>query len=295
MPLVTVIVPFFNEARFIRETVESVLAQQQQPVELLLVDDGSSDESTAIARGYAERFLGRVRSLEHPGHANRGRSATRNRGLAEARGELVTFLDADDVWLPGKLEAQVAILDGHPEAGFVCGPTEWWWSWAGEGAAEADRVQDLGLPLDRVAEPPTLLRNYLRNEWAVLHDLVVRRALVERVGGWEDRFPGMFDDQAFHAKLSLASPGFVSAACTTRYRQHPASCTAQAHALGEHRAARRAFLEWLDGYLAEHASWGSPVRRDVRSELLRLRHPAAARVVGAGCGVGRRIRTALHP
>ncbi len=194
MPLVSVIVPFLNEARFIRESIDSVLAQSHEDLELLLVDDGSSDDSTAIAQDYAERLPHRVRYLEHPGHDNRGRSASRNLGVAEARGTYIAFLDADDVWLPQKLSDQVSLLDEHPRAGFVCAPAEWWWSWAGLGT-RADELQDLGVPVDGLVEPPALLRSYLRNEWASLCDVIVRRTVLDRIGGWEDCFRGMFDDQ----------------------------------------------------------------------------------------------------
>jgi glycosyltransferase involved in cell wall biosynthesis len=86
-PRVSVIAIFFNEERFLAEAVESVLAQDFADRELLLVDDGSSDAITRIAQDYALRHPGKVRYLEHAGHANRGMSATRNLGLSQARGE----------------------------------------------------------------------------------------------------------------------------------------------------------------------------------------------------------------
>src|ERR1043165_10106697 len=107
-PAVTAITIFLNEEKFLVEAVESVLAQSSQDWELLLVDDGSSDGSTEIARSYAERHPDRIRRLEHPGHANRGMSASRNLGVSQARGRYVGFLDADDVWLPGQLAEQCA-------------------------------------------------------------------------------------------------------------------------------------------------------------------------------------------
>src|SRR3712207_4093497 len=120
-PSVSVITIFLDEERFIEEAIESVLAQRYDNWELLLVDDGSTDGSTQIALRYAERYPEKVRYLEHPGHENRGRSATRNVGTSYARGEHIGFLDADDVWLPHKLQQQVEILNSHPEAGMVYG------------------------------------------------------------------------------------------------------------------------------------------------------------------------------
>src|SRR5437773_8185120 len=94
-PAVSVVVIFKDAGGFLAEAIASVLAQTFRDWELLLVDDGSTDTSSATARREAELDAGRVRYLDHPGHANRGMSATRNLGLAHARGEFVAFLDAD--------------------------------------------------------------------------------------------------------------------------------------------------------------------------------------------------------
>ena len=111
---VSCIVIFLNEERFLAEAIDSVLAQTHESWELLLVDDGSTDGSAAIAREFAERHPDRVRYLRHPGRANLGMSAARNLGLAHARGRYVGFLDADDAWLPGQAAEQVEILDSRP-------------------------------------------------------------------------------------------------------------------------------------------------------------------------------------
>src|SRR5262249_14256541 len=118
-PLVSVITIFLNEERFLEDAIRSVFAQTYDSWELLLVDDGSTDRSSALARGWAERHPGRVRYLEHPGHENLGMSATRNLGIREARGELIALLDGDDVYAAGKLATQVAQLEAHPEAAMV--------------------------------------------------------------------------------------------------------------------------------------------------------------------------------
>ena len=138
-PLVSVISIFFNAAEFLAEAIESVLAQTYPHWELVLVDDGSSDGSAEIARRYADSDPGRIRYVEHPGHENRGISAARNLGVREALGEYVAFLDADDVYLPQKLERQAQLLAAHPEAAMVYGATLHWHGWTGrpEGRAGA--------------------------------------------------------------------------------------------------------------------------------------------------------------
>jgi glycosyltransferase involved in cell wall biosynthesis len=107
---VSVVLPVFNGELFLREAIESVLAQTWSPVELLVVDDGSTDRTAEIAQGYELSYLHQE---------NGGVAAARNRGVDEARGELLSFVDHDDVWLPQKLERQVAALEADPAAG-IC-------------------------------------------------------------------------------------------------------------------------------------------------------------------------------
>src|SRR5215510_12099685 len=157
-PLVSAIIIFLNEEKFLQEAIESVFAQTYDQWELLLVDDGSTDASTAIARRYAEQYPEKVRYLEHVGHQNRGMSAARNLGVRNAKGEYIAFLDADDVWLPLKLEQQVAILNSQPEAAMVYGNTLYWYSWTKNPEdLKRDRIPKLGVPPNTLVKPPELL------------------------------------------------------------------------------------------------------------------------------------------
>src|SRR6266545_8317921 len=96
-PLVSTVMIFLDAEPFLEEAIDSVFVQTYRHWELLLVDDGSTDGSSDIAKRYAREHPGRVRYLEHPGHENRGTSASRNLGVRHSRGELVALLDADDV------------------------------------------------------------------------------------------------------------------------------------------------------------------------------------------------------
>ena len=106
-PLVSVLMPAFNAGRYLAESVESVRGQTFEDWELVVVDDGSSDDTGEIARRCAAADA-RVRYVRRP---NGGQAAARNTGLGEARAPLVAFLDADDLWLPGKLAAQLAVME----------------------------------------------------------------------------------------------------------------------------------------------------------------------------------------
>jgi glycosyltransferase involved in cell wall biosynthesis len=164
-PLVSGITIFFNTEKYIEEAIASVFAQTYDNWELLLVDDGSTDGSTAIAKRYAQQYPEKVRYLEHEGHQNRGMSATRNLGIRNAKGEYIAFLDADDVWLPQKLEQQLAIMDSQPEAKVVFGPTQYWYSWTGNPQdTQRNAIRELWLPSNQLFQPPTLLALFLKRK-----------------------------------------------------------------------------------------------------------------------------------
>ncbi len=129
-PLVSVLTAFFNAEEFLQEAIESVLAQSYENWELLLIDDGSQDNSTAIARNFAVKHPEKIFYIEHDHHQNRGAAASRNVGLRIARGEYIAILDSDDVWLPHKLDRQVAILQAEPRATMVYGVSLYWHSWS---------------------------------------------------------------------------------------------------------------------------------------------------------------------
>jgi glycosyltransferase involved in cell wall biosynthesis len=118
---VTVWVPSYNHAPYLPAAIESVLGQTFADVELVIVDDGSSDGSLAIAERYAAAHPDRIRLLTHPGHANRGVSESANLAIASTSRPLLTGLASDDVLYRDAVERQVAFLDRHPEAGCVYG------------------------------------------------------------------------------------------------------------------------------------------------------------------------------
>ncbi|WP_144427427.1 glycosyltransferase family 2 protein [Nostoc piscinale] len=173
-PLVSCIVIFFNAGeKFFIEAIESVFAQTYDNWELLLVDDGSTDGSSVIALQYAEKYLEKVRYLQHEHHQNRGMSATRNLGIRNAKGEYIAFLDADDVWLPQKLEQQLAIMESNPQAKVVFGSTQFWYSWTGNPKdSKRDRIRELGIPSNGLFHPPKLLVLLLQKK-KLIHLLLV--------------------------------------------------------------------------------------------------------------------------
>jgi glycosyltransferase involved in cell wall biosynthesis len=152
--LVSVIIIFYNEENYIGAAIKSVLNQTYDNWELLLVDDGSHDESSSIAMGYARDDPDHIAYHHHSRRENRGMSASRNLGLREAKGGFIAFLDADDVWESDKLKQQMAVFAAHSEVDVICGATLYWYSWTGRLAdVDRDYILPIGAPQDQTAHP----------------------------------------------------------------------------------------------------------------------------------------------
>jgi glycosyltransferase involved in cell wall biosynthesis len=293
-PEVSVVIIFKDADEFLEEAIESVGLQTLRNWELLLVDDGSTDNSTSIAIRHVEQDGERLRYLEHPEHANLGMSAARNLGVSRARGEFVAFLDADDVLVPAALEEQVALLRANPQAGMVYGPLEYWYGWTGEpGDAARDFVYPVGVPTGRLYEPPTLISLFIQDIAFAPSGMLLRRALIEQVGGYEDSFRDLYEDQVFAAKICRTTPVYISGRCWYRYRQHPKACCQTAQREGRLDSSREPFLHWLLAYLEQEGLAGGDAWRLARLELDR-RHLGSRVRLAAKRRLGvRRLATLL--
>jgi hypothetical protein len=146
-----------------------------------------------------------------------------------------------------------------------------------------------------------MLLSYLRDEAANPTDTMIRRKAAEAVGGWEETFRGMHDDQAFYAKLCLSYNVFVSSTCSYRYRKHPASVCQVAVASGQHSAARQRFLNWLRRYLSRRRIQDQEVRSVLQNERRQVwhgRHPVLSGVhrnVFGARGIPRRVGRLIIP
>ena len=160
-PLVTVVVAAYNGEKFLRETLESVFAQDFDSYEVVFVDDGSQDGTAEIAKSFPVRYLHQE---------NGGLPAARNAGLALARGELIAFLDDDDLLPPSKLRVQAAYLLDHPETGCVLGRQEW--------------IVEEGV------EPPPMPRDPIFGEVGGIQlvTAMVRRRVLEELGGFDESY-----------------------------------------------------------------------------------------------------------
>ena len=245
-PLVSAIIIFHNAGAFLREAIDSVFAQTRGSWELLLVDDGSDDGSEMMAREVAGAYPDRVRYISHQDRENRGVGAARNLGIAHASGEFIAFLDADDIWLPEKLDEQITLFALHPQVGMVYGRTLIWHSWTGRlEDRDRDHFYDLGVPPESVVQPPRLFLQLVENraQTPTTCSAMVRADLARAVGGFDESFRSMYEDQEFFARIALQSSVYVSGACWAKYRQHPASVTAAPESRITYLRNRRPLVE----------------------------------------------------
>ena len=291
MPLVTAVMIFLDGEKYIAEAIDSIVEQTYENWELILVDDGSTDGATAIARDYAARVPDRIRYIEHPNHENRGMSASRNAGVAAGSGEYVSFLDADDIWLPERLERFVEVAEEFPRAGMIYGPTLYWYSWAearGEPPPVPGQTDFPGDPMlddEVVLEAPSVLRQFLVTRGGCLPgicSLLIRRDSYERTGGFEPAFRGLYEDQVFLSKMAATEPVVVIADVLDHYRQHSESCCYRSMARGEYdmeglHPARGRYLAWLRLYLRSAGVRDAVIDRQVARQLLPHRVPFLAR------------------
>lgn len=270
-PAVSVITAFLNEEQYLAEAIESVIGQQFSDWELILVDDGSTDDSTRIARTYAAQYPGKIFYTEHEGHVNKSTAASRNLGIQQARGELVAFLDADDVWMPYKLLDQVSLMQAYPEAAMTVEASNFWNSWQNNG--QADIVVQVGTTRNRVFDAPELAeRLYPLVPVAAPcpSSVMVRRKALIKHGGFEAGFTGkyqLYEDQAFLIKFYLNERVYISSLCNNKYRQRAGSCVQRVTQEGNYHVVRKYFLDWLQQYMDHQGIKHANVRRLLRQAL----------------------------
>jgi glycosyltransferase involved in cell wall biosynthesis len=274
-PLVSIVLCYYNEQQFLSEAVRSVIAQHYMNWELILVDDGSSDKSPAVAKEFALADPQRIRCIHHPGHCNEGLSASRNLGISIAQGEYVAFLDADDVWDPEKLTYQITILRRHPDVTVVLESSLYWNSW--NDSSKADVFIPVGASEGIYSPPELMLALYPLGAGAAPcpSGMIVHASVLKRFC-FEDSFKGiyqMYEDQAFLCKLYLKENVFVSAACHNKYRQRPSSLVSSVNEAGKYHTVRKYYLQWFSAYLKENRVGNGSVKALLRKASLPYTKP----------------------
>jgi glycosyltransferase involved in cell wall biosynthesis len=255
MPQVSVVIPSYNAARFLPLAIESILTQSVPPHEVIIVDDGSTDDTSAVL---AALDAASVRVIHQP---NRGPAAARNTGIAAATGDLVALLDADDIALPQRLAIQIAALGKDPDLALVSSGYEW--------IDEAG--QQLPWPYHSWRHYPDLnqLRTWLFDCPIVPSATMLRRSAWSSVGGFSEHLIGP-EDWEFWMRLALSGQRMAwNPEVLCHYRRVSASVSGSAYRMAEHS------IMALEGIVARPDFPANLV--PVAAQALALRHADAAK------------------
>ncbi len=218
-PKVSVVVPCYNNTLFVRQSVESVLSQDYPNIEVIVVDDGSTDDSIAKLAIFGNR----IRVIQQP---NQGPAAARNRGIRHATGEFIAFNDSDDLWLPGKVSAQVSYLLRHPEfiACFCSFEV-----WDGKSALPEAAVGHQSSAISIIPEATGWLYLKLLKE-SVIHTItiMIRREIVTEVGFFNESLR-IGEDHEYWLRLSRRGKMAKLDHLSALYRDNLTSTTHQVH------------------------------------------------------------------
>jgi len=193
--LVSIVVPVYNRPGPLAEAVASALAQSYRPIEVLIVDDGSTDETPTVASRLAAEHPGEIRVLRRP---NGGPGAARETGRRAAEGEYLQYLDSDDLLLPKKLELQVAALAGRPQLGVaygICRETE------PDGSERAPALR----PSDHAID--SMFPTFLAERWWNTVTPLYRAELCDRAGPWSEL--RLEEDWEYDARVAALGPGLA--------------------------------------------------------------------------------------
>lgn len=199
-PFVSVIIPVYNSQRFLAEAVASVRAQNYAPLEIIIVDDGSTDGTAEVVRGLGDDIC-------YVYQANAGPAAARNRGLGLAQGEFIAFQDADDVWAGNKLALQMNLLEQRPTVQAVLGYAQWVYT-ADDGTL---------IPLAGDLAEPRLI--------SVLQGALFRRAVFDQVGLLDEQLRRGEDTDWYLRAFEQGMQVFTHQDVVLYYRRHGANLT----------------------------------------------------------------------
>ncbi|MCR4337151.1 MAG: glycosyltransferase [Candidatus Omnitrophica bacterium] len=195
MPRVSIITPTFNQAKFLPETMDSVLQQTFQDFEHIIIDDGSTDNTRRIVEEYQKKYPSKIKYIAQK---NAGPACARNRGIEEAKGEYIAFLDSDDLWAPTRLEEGVKILDAQPTIVLVHG--------------EIIRIDEDGKILKKLNRNPAGLSGHifksllLRKAHIACLTVLARRDSLIEVGGFDEKIGNVAEDRDLWLRMTKNYP-----------------------------------------------------------------------------------------
>ena len=245
-PLVTVIIPNYNYAKYLADCLSSIVEQSYSPVEIILIDDGSTDQSLVVAQNYAERV-----EIYSSGHF--GVNAARNLGIRNATGKYIAFCDSDDIWMPTKIERQVKYLENNPDFGLV---------YTGIQIVREDLTL---IGLKDAKDAGDCSKDFLKRPGQAIVLLgastaLIRRDLVNDIGGFDESLNGPGEDLDFFRRISEKTLIDYLGEHLVLYRQHQVSASrvsSEKYYDGNRRVLLKLFREHKDNisFAACRTSW----------------------------------------
>jgi len=232
-PLVTIVTPSFNQGHFIRETIESVLSQDYRPIEYMVMDGGSKDETLGILESYGDRF-------HWVSEQDRGQTHAINKGWQKTQGTYLAWLNSDDIYLPGAVSKAVAFLEENPAIGAVYG--------------EGYHIEENGDIIERYPTEPFDRKRLIETCFICQPTVFVRRSVLERVGFLDETLHYCMDYDLWFRIAKHYEMGYIQEylACTRLYKETKTlGQRAQAHQeilQVVHRHANSVPPSWVYGY-----------------------------------------------
>lgn len=285
-PLVSVVIPAYNCAPYIAEAVQSVLKQDYPAIEVIVVDDGSTDGTDKVLQAMSSE----IRVIRQ---ANAGPAKARNRGVAAARGEFVAFLDGDDVWLPGKLRAQMDYLLAHPEVDICFTRFSFWHINPDKTFPPLSQYADYrpGCGIDK--ECSGLLYNDLLLDSVIcIITVVMRRSAFEYLNGFDETLR-VGEDYHFWLRSSRKFQAHKIAATFALYRLHGDNTTVRPRTSNnEYEVLERVLKEFGDSNTLGEKVDASKLR--ARLAKLSMDHAYVHYLRGDPCVAYEWFRTAMR-
>ncbi len=241
-PLVSVIIPSFNAEQYIAEALESIFGQAYRPIEVVVVDDGSTDETQSVLESFKDRIYYLCQD-------NKGPSAARNTGIKVARGKYIAFLDSDDLWTDGKLQQQVEIMETYPDVGLLSGDMQ---RFSEEQVKVSSMFERYGFDHNffdgKFYVKDAYKKIYTQGNYIPTGSVIVRRNCLEKVGHFDENLRHS-EDLDLWLRISIHFKLAYSRKIWLKRRDHEVNLT------GDSEAMNLSLIEVLEKHEERYMSY----------------------------------------
>jgi len=247
MPKISIVTPLYNGSKTLEETAESVFSQDFTDWEWIFFDDGSKDGTQEIAKKYKKELPGKIFYYEHSQNKNYGTAYTRNRAVEKSKGEIIAFIDQDDIWFKNRLSWQFNLLEKKDDCAMIWGPCLYWYK-------EREFKQPVGYQgtglTSGLYRPPEFIEIFLSDlrGTPLPGASLVRRKCFDEVNGFEESIKGS-EDIVLWLKLADKFPIYYEDEILVKYRKHQDSTLRVAFDSGEMNQWNLDFYKWVIDFL----------------------------------------------